>query len=398
MDGNFDLNFSSAHRRKNNASDRSLEPAIGGRMARKPSISRSQRSHFHMDSDSPPSSGWEHLQVSDERPSASDVSYRRPAALHLPPPTRMPPAHPPRYPGDGFDFRRPISLTREGSGHEPQVIDLTDDSVPSSTGRPSARHMGARPPQRPPRFPREIIDLDDESNTRTTSHPPEPPSPEVQFISMRNITPAEGPARGEDEVQITDIRPRSHSRQFFRPSAPASSHLNPLLALVIDRRAMPPQRNHRTVHGTRLSAQALPNSSRSRLRSVYVGVMNYNTVGFDMQPGNRPQPPPAPPTYDPPPPAPPGFTRSPDENTPVGCPNCENELCIGDTERQRQVWIVRACGHVYCGECAANRFVKVSTKGKDAVDKTKHKPFKVCVVDGCDKKTSNPKAMIQVFL
>lgn len=42
--------------------------------------------------------------------------------------------------------------------------------------------------------------------------------------------------------------------------------------------------------------------------------------------------------------------------------------------------------------------MKASSKGKDPVDRTKHKAFKACVVEGCDKKTSNVKSMIQVFL
>jgi hypothetical protein len=43
-----------------------------------------------------------------------------------------------------------------------------------------------------------------------------------------------------------------------------------------------------------------------------------------------------------------------------------------------------------------NRSVKRSSKGKEKYARTK--PFKECVVEGCGKKVTNPKHMIQVYL
>ena len=52
------------------------------------------------------------------------------------------------------------------------------------------------------------------------------------------------------------------------------------------------------------------------------------------------------PTYIAPPLAKEGFTRSPPEDSVLVCPNCDEELGMGEDELKRQVWIVRSCGHV----------------------------------------------------
>ena len=73
------------------------------------------------------------------------------------------------------------------------------------------------------------------------------------------------------------------------------------------------------------------------------GIMNYDTVGFEVMPGNNR--PPTPP-YTPPAEAEEGFTRNPGEAEVVVCPNCGDELAVGDDERKQQVWVVKTCGHV----------------------------------------------------
>lgn len=42
----------------------------------------------------------------------------------------------------------------------------------------------------------------------------------------------------------------------------------------------------------------------------------------------------------------PGFTRSAAEEDLCVCPNCEDELCTGEDEIKRQIFVVKACGHV----------------------------------------------------
>ena len=128
-------------------------------------------------------------------------------------------------------------------------------------------------------------------------------------------------------------------------------------------------------------------------------------LGFDM--GDRADT--ASPPIVPPCAAPEGFTRSPAEGDDLICPNCEEELCKGDSDLKKQVWIAKACGHVsciqilgvmkhiltalqvYCGECTANR--AKSKRGRAST-----KPFKACVVEGCNKKTTHSTSMIQVYL
>ena len=73
--------------------------------------------------------------------------------------------------------------------------------------------------------------------------------------------------------------------------------------------------------------------------------LNFGMVGFDLgYGGDRPEPPP--PTYEAPPPAPEGFTRSPEEDDVLVCPNCDSELCKGDDDVKKQVWIAKQCVHV----------------------------------------------------
>lgn len=73
-------------------------------------------------------------------------------------------------------------------------------------------------------------------------------------------------------------------------------------------------------------------------------MMNFDLVGFDMgiAGGNRPPTP----KYSPPPEAEPGFTRSPAEEEVVVCPNCGDELAMGDNEVKQEVWAIKSCGHV----------------------------------------------------
>ena len=74
------------------------------------------------------------------------------------------------------------------------------------------------------------------------------------------------------------------------------------------------------------------------------GMMDYEMTGFDMGlvGGNRPPTP----KYSPPPDAEKGFTRNPEEDEAVVCPNCGDELAMGDSDLKQEVWVVKGCGHV----------------------------------------------------
>ena len=82
---------------------------------------------------------------------------------------------------------------------------------------------------------------------------------------------------------------------------------------------------------------------------LFTGMMpaflNYETVAFNVGTGDEDIRLPLP-KFDPPPPAPEGFTRDPTEEDTIVCPNCEEELAVGESEEKRQVWVVKGCGHV----------------------------------------------------
>lgn len=88
--------------------------------------------------------------------------------------------------------------------------------------------------------------------------------------------------------------------------------------------------------------------------------MDYTTIGFGL--AFEPETPPRPPTpkYDPPPDPGAGFTRSPQEEDVLVCPNCEDELGIGKTDEKKQVWIIKSCGHVCAHPPLSSSFVSRS--------------------------------------
>ncbi|EOA87489.1 hypothetical protein ACJQWK_10189 [Exserohilum turcicum] len=390
-----------------------------------------------------------------------------------------------RYPGDGFDFRRPAGSSRErnvrpvdltgededaavdlsgdndhdhdhdhnhnndnnndnnngdnndnnngnnndnSNGNDEFVIDLTADdsgygaSQDEHNGRQQHAHADQHDPGRgranhgAPRLPRGmdiIIDLDNgEEEWRMATPAPEPSSPDIEFISSRTIDPRRLPRPNQagntsdgDEVEFlrenalpeAEIRRRRNREldnvlNLFGTLNGRFTHLRAQVDRFNTQINRTAGRFHEPIPPTRNPSRG---HAHIRLGAFVAPVMDFNTIGFDL--GSRTREPPAPPpTYDAPPKAPEGFTRSPEEEGALVCPNCEEELCVGSDEVKRQVWIVKGCGHVYCGECTANRAAKRSAKGKERPASTN--PFKTCVVEGCDKNVSNKKSMIQVFL
>jgi len=365
-----------------------------------------------------------------------------------------------RYVGDGFDFRRPAGAAREQEAgsvdltgedddgimvdmRRDDVIDLTADdsgygaSQDGNNGQQRAAEREQQESSRArrgngaPRLPRGmdiIIDLDNgEEEWRMATPAPEPSSPDIQFISSRTIEgrrlppPTLGSNNSDgDEVEFLRENPLPPEEVQRRRTQELDSVLD--LFGTLDGRfthlRAQVDRFHAQVNRTahRLNGPIAPNRSRHahiRVGAFVAPVMDFDAVAFDLGPRARESVPP-PPTYEAPPKAPEGFTRSPEEEGALICPNCEEELCVGSEEIKRQVWIVKGCGHVsldlvhttcrcrltlrqvYCGECTANRSAKRTAKGKEKPTNTE--PFKVCVVDGCEKSVSHKKAMIQVFL
>ena len=303
------------------------------------------------------------------------------SAMNLPPTNEMADGTPRRFQGDGFDFRRPVVSS---SNSNTNVIDLTDEdagpsSEPSQSQRPSVRLA------RPPRFGREIIDVEEDSGT---AEPPE--SPEIQFVSARRIDPPQrrNPTPyldldDEDEVEFVSenrlpesaTRPRTRIQDLLED--PAFRARTPHLRGSLERHEAGETRRVRDAQIARMERMFAASRSRRTPRPLSAGPgagplpmvriaplrrgmptirvgfippnLNFGAVGFNMGMafGDEPEaPPPPPPTYDAPQAAPQGFTRSPQEEEVLVCPNCEDELCTGDSDQKRQVWLVKGCGHV----------------------------------------------------
>lgn len=95
------------------------------------------------------------------------------------------------------------------------------------------------------------------------------------------------------------------------------------------------------------------------------GMMNYGMAAFDMGYAgvdNRNRPPT--PKYSPPPEPEGGFTRNPGEDEIVVCPNCGDELAVGEEESKQEIWVNKGCGHVsysiplshYCSKILTDLF------------------------------------------
>jgi hypothetical protein len=86
------------------------------------------------------------------------------------------------------------------------------------------------------------------------------------------------------------------------------------------------------------------------MSSFMIPTMDYTTVSFSLGYPNNSSDPVTESTpatrYESPNPAPPGFTFTPNEKDTYVCPNCDNELLTGESDLERQVWVVKACGHV----------------------------------------------------
>ena len=261
------------------------------------------------------------------------------------------------FPGDGLDYRRPTMSTTEQN-----FIDLTQDSSPVEHRDyvnldPASRFSSSRA-TRPPRFARDIIDLEELEDTSSTAAVREG-SPDIEFVSSRPLLPrirnrsqslglgrrnADTPQnlrppevnRNPPAGPWQDLRNQvSRAQQSLRHPA----RMHPLNALL--RRDLPAQTPPRNQFQDVDFDTIFINAGQPM---VLPGDLDFSAQGFTM--GDVPRPPPPPPTYDPPSIPRPGFTRSPREEDTLVCPNCEEELGIGEDESKRQVWVIKSCGHV----------------------------------------------------
>ena len=227
------------------------------------------------------------------------------------------------------------------------VIDLTEDGN-SPTEFPSANANLGLPTgaNRPPRYARDIIDVDER---------------EDEAVSLRDDSP---------EIQFLTSRPRSRSLSTTRhvhaqrrpgrtpaPTSPARRpHVVATLRPPITERRHNNHHHHHVPHtiGAQLfdgrfgPLARISDDAMMAWEGMFEppGNLDFDAVAFNYENPSRPQQQPRLPTYEPPSPPAPGFTRSPDEDDTLVCPNCDDELGVGESELKRQVWVVKACGHV----------------------------------------------------
>ncbi|PYH31842.1 putative RING finger domain protein [Aspergillus neoniger CBS 115656] len=323
-------------------------------------------------------------EVSSGRPSGEPSS----SSLSATPGPSLPPLR--RYPGDGLDLRRPATTQPSED-----VIDLTDEpDTPyqnSSLQESRTTNEASRP--RPPRFPRdiltEVVDLEEEVDDNDQQQPPS--SPEVEFIgaTVRRPQlppppqpPPPPPPRSNEGFYMPSLWQQMLQFRSPRPPVRVGDHGRPDLAFRGFRRH-PPISDVESFWIGDGPAGAIDLTINLDVDGP-LG-LDYQLTGLTRQrtPANA---------YKPPSPPPEGFTRNVAEDDVVVCPNCDMELGTGD-ETKQQIWVVKQCGHVYCGDCASNRSLSKAKKNA-----SKAKPFSKCQVFGCGKPVSSPKSMFQIYL
>lgn len=286
------------------------------------------------------------INVAEDYTSSS--TPRRPHSIQLPPISSLTSLLDPiRYPGDGFDYRRPALPTNDVRTPT-ELIDLTtsEDEADVDTTAPISRPRRAPQPSRPttlrrtqtprPSFPAdtEIIDLDSLSDADTSP-----------TLNNHNSD--------EDDIQLVyerTVPPRvPNSLQAIAHMMAAVRRANQSAAIRTHRPLRPPTAARFPARVERHMNNPSQILERGRVNPGFVlpGQLNYAHAAFFTGEPSESLPPYAPPPSRPSPePARPGFTRSPQDGDEAVCPNCDEELCVGETDLKRQVFVIKACGHV----------------------------------------------------
>ncbi|KAI9779728.1 MAG: hypothetical protein M1839_007226 [Geoglossum umbratile] len=308
-------------------------------------------------------------------------------------------------PGDGMESRtlpvpRPSEFAGPGRLVSQTVIDLTGDDSPPSSHAASRGNSSARI-SRPPRYPRDIIDVDALPDTpERRSVTLRQPSPEVQLTFSRARVP--GRVGVHRQTDLGGLAQPVEPHQIYRSTLGVSHGVagvndrGPVVAtgqqqLQFNQHERPSLTSRRA--GEFREVRSHPRRPRQQNDDIghappainfHVPRLNYGGVGFELVADGSPDDPVivlGKRAYSAPEPAKEGFTRSPNEGDIIVCPNCDDELTVGDDDVKRSVWVAK-CGHVYCGECTKGR--KLTSKKK--VLKPKNPPFATCRVEGCNQK------------
>lgn len=249
-----------------------------------------------------------------------------------------------------------------------EVIDLTasDDleEIPLGNTDDGIEDFvfGERHRQPPRRLPRraEVIDLEaPRPPSLTRQHAIDVSEPDVQFVGERLIPGQRFPPRA---TVAPPPRPAPRPTQYLA-QFPTFNRMHEFMFGAARHPAPHPPRNptgewawHNPLQNvTLLSApwdEGQPYAHRIHRHPGEAapfhlpGALNYAAAAFDINIRPPPEPPRASPILEPLPPARDGFTRSPAEGDALVCPSCGDELCTGDDDLKRQVWVIKSCGHV----------------------------------------------------
>jgi len=294
-----------------------------------------------------------------------------------------------------------------------QEQDVFPDDIPESYVRdhrtPGDIDEATLPPP-PPRSRPYIIDVSDDDEYQPEGAGSRPnaevrrasTSSDIVFVGERIATPPINPTPNNRRPSLRDRPPTPGPHRQRRPRNMAAPPPLPGLGGLPDliRRS-----THALLGGfappfLQPNPNAVANNANFDNDDFEIVQFDYGQAAFPM--GDRssetPQATPGE-AYKAPPPVPEGFAGDVEEDGIYICPRCDEELATGDTEEKQQVWVVKQCGHVYCGGCARQRVLRNGTK-KDKKQSAKDGTlaFKICAVEDCHEKVDTKGAMIQVYL
>ena len=303
----------------------------------------------------------------------------------------------PRFHGDGLDYRRPVR-----SSNDSEVVDLTRESESPPQSRSVDLTLPTPPQSRTSlRFPQDILHI-----PQTNAHD----VIDVDAEPTRNLADA---SSSSPDVQFVGATTRPRPLEP-RPYNDIWSHLS----RVSRRSEAAERRPTRNWYNRSRWADEEEFPPMSIGDFLPVG-LDYGLTSFPINPlldaqqsqvesdrsSSREE------SYKSPDPAPKGFTRTLSDYDVAICPNCHEELGVGEGSKG-QIYVSRKCGHVrithlklqlnigkltifqvYCGECAENRS---KSRAKKSTSQTK--PFSKCQIAGCEISLSSPTALFHLFL
>lgn len=256
-------------------------------------------------------------------------------------PHSRPTLPPMRYPGDGYDFRRPIM---SDPPQREDVIDLTNEPDSLEEQR-RPQNSDSRTTPRLPRFGRnimaEVVDLEEPEDIIRIDTPS---SPEVQFVraTVRQPEPVPAPPprnRGFIGANLWDLIRLQREMAPRHLISREESFRQEIAWRARDLHRRPPDEVDMFLLGAAEEAIDLEDAMDLAIVGDRPLRAEYPTYGLTSGRGSRQS------SYKAPSPPSEGFTRSAGEDDLVVCPNCDEELGIGD-ETKQQIWVAKPCGHV----------------------------------------------------